>query len=358
MTIKVVQWTSGGVARQCVKAILSHPDLELVGMYAYSESKVGKDAGELAGLPALGIKATNDINALIALKPDCVSYSPLYPNVDDLVSLLEAGINVVTTSNFMTGWGINVRESRYGPNSRSRIKAAAQKGNASIFGTGINPGHINYMAGVISAYCQRIRHIKVTESVDVTNFAGDPNSDEIGYGLPRNSPGHEDMIRLETGVFGDGLEVMAQMMGVTLDETRCTVTFAHSTEDISLPGRFIAKDTVAGVKISWEGIVDGKPLLENLQIWTVGENNDPPWKIEHGYMIDIQGDPNIHTRMLPIPEGDLASMTPEDMNALGMSITGLPSINAIPAVCEAEAGIRTYNDLPVITGRGRLANYE
>jgi len=358
MKIKVVQWTSGRVARQCMKAILSHPDLELVGMYAYSESKAGKDAGELVGLPPLGIRATNDINALIALKPDCVSYSPLYPNVDDLVSLLEAGINVVTTSNFMTGWGINVREDRYGLNCRSRIEAAARKGNASIFGTGINPGHINCMAGVISAYCQRIRHIKITESVDVINFAGDPNSDNIGYGLPRNSPGHEEMIRLETGVFGDALEVMAQMMGVTLDEIRCTVTFAYATEDISLPGRFIAKGTVAGVRISWEGIVDGKPLLENLQIWTVGENIDPPWKVEHGYLIDIQGDPNIHNRMIPIPEGDLASMTLEDMNALGMRITALPSINAIPAVCKAEAGIRTYDDLPLITGRGRLAHYE
>jgi hypothetical protein len=149
------------------------------------------------------------------------------------------------------------------------------------------------------------------------------------------------------------------MTGVTLDEIRCSVTYALANEDIPVPGRFIAKGTVAGVRVSWEGISGGKALLENLQIWAVGTNIDPPWTIEHGYLIDIQGDPNIHNRMLPIPEGDLSHMLlGPHAKALGMRITALPSINAIPAVCAAKAGILTYNDLPAITGRGRLVHYE
>jgi hypothetical protein len=111
---------------------------------------------------------------------------------------------------------------------------------------------------------------------------------------------------------------------------------------------------VAAVKICWEGLVNGKPLLENLQLWAVGDKIDPPWKTEHGYLIDIKGDPNIYNRMLPIPEGNLASLTPAQMNAVGMSITGLPSIQAIPAVCAAAAGIKTYNDFPPVVGKGFL----
>lgn len=355
MTLNVVQWTSGGVARQCVRAILAHPELEFIGMYAHSAGKAGRDAGELVGLPPLGIRATQDIDALIELQPDCVSYSPLYPDVDHLVRLLEAGINVVTTSNFLTGWALEHRPDKYGPDARGRIQRAAQKGRATIFGTGMNPGHINYLAGVLSAHCHAIEHIRVTESVDVTNFAGDANMDEIGLGLAAGDPGHADRIREETRVFGDGLEVMAQMLGVTLDEIRCAVEFAHATTDIDAPGRFIAKGSVGAVKVRWEGLVGGKPLLENLQVWAAGENIDPPWKTEHGYLVDIKADPAVHNRMLPVPVGDLRALTPAQMNAVGMCITGLPSINAIVAVCAAPPGIRTYADLPAVAGFASIA---
>ncbi|MBK6738469.1 MAG: hypothetical protein IPG64_11375 [Haliea sp.] len=81
--LRVVQWTSGSVARQCVRAIVAHPDLELVGMYAWSKDKVGRDAGELCGMPALGVLATDVVDALLALKPDCVCYNALWPSVED-----------------------------------------------------------------------------------------------------------------------------------------------------------------------------------------------------------------------------------------------------------------------------------
>ncbi len=355
MSLKVVQWTSGGVARQAVRAIIAHPALELVGMYAHSERKVGIDAGELVGLEPLGISASNDIAKLIALAPHCVSYSPLYPDIDHLVQLLEAGINIVTTCNFITGWGVNLRQEKYGPDACARIEAAAQQGGASIFGTGINPGHINYMACIMSAYCQDIQQIKVTESVDVFNFVGDANMDDIGFGLPPNSPGHDEMIRRETSVFGDAIQLMARMMDTRLDDICCKTDYAYATEDIDAPGRFIAQGHVGGVKIRWQGLVDGKVVFENRQVWIAGTAIDTDWKVQHGYIIDIQGNPNLHNVMIPIPQGDLSQMRYQDFNALGMRITALPSINAIAAVCAAAPGIVTYNDLPPITGCGRIA---
>jgi hypothetical protein len=358
MTFRIVQWTSGGVARQCVRAITSHPDMTLVGMYAYSPNKVGRDAGELVGLPPLGVAATDDIEALLALEPDCVSYSPLHPNVDEIVRILEAGVNIVTTSMFLTGWNIATKKNGGVPDAVERIEAAAQRGRASIFGTGMNPGYINYLACVLTGMSHRIRHIRLTESVDVSLFAGDSNMDPLGWGLPRNSEGHEDQLMEETRVFGDGVEVMAAIMGVNLDEKRCTAEFAYATRDLDLDGRHIARGTVAGIKTRWEGIVDGRPLIENCQIWAMARDLEPAWQVEHAYLVDIQGDPNIHTRMDIMPEGDLTAMDTADFHAIGMTITGLPSINAIPAVCAAKPGIRTYADLPVIAGAGRLGWYE
>src|SRR3974377_2204602 len=103
MTIRVVQWTTGNVGKRSVRAVAAHPDLELVGCYAWSDDKAGRRGGELCGIDRLGVAATNDVDALLALKPDCVIYNPMWQDVDELVRILEAGVNVVSTAAFITG---------------------------------------------------------------------------------------------------------------------------------------------------------------------------------------------------------------------------------------------------------------
>ena len=62
---RVVQWTTGNVGRESLKAIVANPGLELVGCYAWSPSKVGLDVGELAGIEPVGVVATDDVAALL-----------------------------------------------------------------------------------------------------------------------------------------------------------------------------------------------------------------------------------------------------------------------------------------------------
>src|SRR3954471_6236282 len=92
---RVVQWTTGNVGERSVIAVLANPALELVGCYAWSSDKVGRDVGELCGVAPAGVTATDDVDALLALQPDCVIYNPKWPDVDTLVRILAAGINVV-----------------------------------------------------------------------------------------------------------------------------------------------------------------------------------------------------------------------------------------------------------------------
>src|SRR5207342_2236594 len=155
---------------------------------------------------------------LLDLRPDCVIYTPLYPDVDELAQILASGVNVVTTSAFLTGRSL-------GDAARDAIEAAARAGGASIFGTGMNPGFAQLLAGVAAGICQRVRHVRVTESVDVSLFAADSNMDELGWGLPAGSPGHAEAVCKAVGVFADGVDVLAELFGVTLDERRCTVEF-------------------------------------------------------------------------------------------------------------------------------------
>src|SRR5258705_6445815 len=101
--LRTVVWSTGGVGTIAIDAIHRRPDLELVGVWVHSPEKEGRDVGELAGGAAIGLAATNDADALIALAPDCAVYAASGPERDagavpDYVRLLEAGINVVSTT--------------------------------------------------------------------------------------------------------------------------------------------------------------------------------------------------------------------------------------------------------------------
>ena len=100
---RVVVWSTGGIGSIAIRAIDERPNLDLVGVWVHSPDKDGKDAGELANGDPIGLPVTKDVDALIALKPDCVVYAASGPERDalaipDYVKLLSAGINVVTTS--------------------------------------------------------------------------------------------------------------------------------------------------------------------------------------------------------------------------------------------------------------------
>src|SRR5262245_27839472 len=97
VTLRIVQWTTGNIGKQSVIAIAQNPRLELVGCFAWSRGKVGRDVGELCGIDKLGVKASDDVDSLLALRPDCVVYNPMWPSIDELVRILEAGVNVVST---------------------------------------------------------------------------------------------------------------------------------------------------------------------------------------------------------------------------------------------------------------------
>jgi 2,4-diaminopentanoate dehydrogenase len=340
---RVVQWTTGNVGRQAVAAIVTHPDLELVGVFAHDPAKAGRDAAELCGLDEpTGVVATGDVDALLALRPDCVVYTALHLDADEVARILRAGINVVTTSEFLTGTGI-------GADATATIDEAARAGDATILGTGVNPGFAELFAAISAGISRDVRSITLTESADVTMFANDPNFEAVGWGRPQDDPGHAEAVEAATIVFADGLDVLAALVGLTLDDRRCTVTFAHATEELDIPGMVIPKGHVGGMDVCWDGLVGGTTRLTIRQRWVIGDRIEPTWPVEFGYVVEVDGDPNLRIKLDLWPDGDLAAMDVDDFRALGMRITAVPAVNAIPAVCAAPSGIRTYAELPVIT---------
>lgn len=344
MTYRVVQWTTGNVGMRSVRAVVTNPELELVGCYAWAADKVGLDVGELCGIEPLGITATNDVAALLALQPDCVVYNPKWPDIDELVRILEAGVNVVATAGFITGHALG--------EGRAKIEAACVRGASSIFGSGMNPGFANLLGLVSAGICDRVDSVTVLESVDSTGYDSPDTEMSVGYARPIDDPELPALVEKGTAVFGDAVWMMAEALGVELDEVRCESEFAQTTEDLDLGSWMIPAGCVAGVAASWQGRRNDVTIVELRVRWRKGRTLEPDWAIEHGYVVEVKGLPCVRTKLEIFPPKDFVAKSFTDYMVLGMIMTSLPAINAIPAICNARPGIVTYNDLPLIASRG------
>jgi 2,4-diaminopentanoate dehydrogenase len=344
---RVVQWNTGNVGKSSLQSIADNPALELVGCYAWSPEKVGRDAGELVGIPPLGVAATNDVDALLALKPDCVVYNPMWIDVDELVRILSAGVNVVTTASFVTGHNLG--------EGRDRILEACEKGGSTIFGSGVSPGFAELLAIVSATVCNRIDKVTVTEAADTTFYDSPATEKPVGFGQPIGHPQLQEMAAEGTAIFGEAVRLLADALGVELDEVRCVAEFAQTTADLDLGSWAIAAGCVAGVYASWQGIVGGKTVIDLNVRWRKGQTLEPDWKIDQdGWVIQIDGQPTVTTKVGFLPPPYFQAETIADFMVLGHIMTAMPTINAIPAVVAAAPGIVTYTDLPLTLPRGHV----
>jgi hypothetical protein len=344
--IRVVQWSTGNVGTQTLLAILRNPLMELVGCHAWSEEKEGRDAGELAGTEAVGIKATRDVEALLALQPDCVCYTPLWPDTDEICRILERGIDIATSTHFITGHGY------FGEEKRARIEAACQRGGSSIVGSGMHPGFSNLLALTTANACTRVDQIVITESQNASGYASAETQRSVGFDMPIDSPGLAEMARDGSLVFVDGIHMMADALKVKLDDVRFEADFAAAAQDADLGFMKIHEGHVGGVAGRWHGIVDGRVMFDVGYRWLMGGPVTKEWPIEHAYLLEVRGMPTLKLRMEIHPPKDFKARGPADYMMLGMIITGLPVVNAIRAVVAAPPGIRTYADLPLTTAAG------
>ena len=346
MTLRIVQWTTGNVGKQTAIAIHANPGLELVGCYAWSPDKVGRDVGELCGREPFGVTATNDVDALLALRPDCVMYNPMWPSVDELVRILSAGVNVVTTAAFING-------RRLGPD-RKRLVDACERGRSSLFGTGISPGWAELLGLVVAGISTRIDKITISEAAHTALYDSPETEKPAGFGRPIDDPNLQQMTAEGTAVFGEAVAMVADALGVELDEIVCRAEHAKTPVDLDLGSWKIGAGCVAGVAASWQGKVGDRTIVELNVRWKKAAVLEPDWKIADGYVLEVQGLPTVRTTLQFLPPMDFLSTVkqPRDFMVLGHIMTAAPAINAIPAVVAAPPGIVTYNDVPLPLPRG------
>lgn len=353
---RVVVYGTGFVGKMVIAEIVKHPLFELVGVGVSSPAKVGRDVGEICGLPEpVGITATDDVDALIALKPDAlVHYGPTAMHAKENISLitrfLRAGIDVCSTA--MTPW-VWPTMSLNPPNWIQPITEACELGESSCFTTGIDPGFANDLFPMtLMGLCSEVRRVRASELLDYTNYEGDYEF-EMGIGRePEFKPMLEDRDML-IFAWGATVPMIAHAAGIMLDEITTTwdkwvtPTERNSARGVIKPGH------VAAVRFTINGVYQGETRIQLEHVNRIGLDAAPDWPTGHDndvYRVDIEGTPSIFQETaFRFTDG-----SGRDAAAAGCLATGLRALNAVPAVNDLRPGWVTPLDLPLIAGEGSI----
>jgi 4-hydroxy-tetrahydrodipicolinate reductase len=354
-----LQFATGNVGSEMVGRIVDHPDLELVGLYCYSPDKVGLDAGEIVGMAPLGVTATGDAADVLKTKPDVVNFNGVWPDIDLFCELLDAGINVVTTSDWITGYHRDLNHPHpSGKKPTELIEAACQRGGSTFYGTGMNPGLAQILSVVATAGMGRVDHITVLETVDVSCHHSVDTWKNVGYGRPVDDP--EVPALLETGctVFADSIYMMADCLDLEIDDIMFECELGSCTKDVDMGWWALPKGSVGASLSKFKGISGGQPKIEVHLEWQMAPKTEPRWDVQGCYVTTIEGDPTIVNRHMIFPATGMphGAWTPEYFASVGMTITGMPALNSIRSVCEAKPGLMTSPDLPLRAFVGRFSD--
>ena len=349
MTYKVVTWGTGNVGKYALRAIINHPQLELVGHIVSSDAKAGKDVAELAGLDqATGILASTDIYAVLALKPDCVCYTAhsetrMFEAAEDQARCLRQGINVVASSLFMLQYPDNPDLAFLA----DPIKAACAEGNSTCFNNGIDPGFANdTMPLVFTGLSEYWSSVRMQEVINYSTYEQEHTIREVmGFGYPID---HDCMLfqpnMLSTG-WGGAVRSVAAGLGVELERVYEVHERRPLEHDIQNAMGTFKKGTTGAMRFEVRGVIDGRDAIVLEHVTRLTDDIAPDWPQGKGYRVEIQGEPNMKITM------DMED-THGDHAVAGVIQTATAIVNAIPAVVDHKAGMVAALDLPKITGRG------
>ena len=345
MSYKVVQWATGSMGKTCLRAIIDHPGLELVGLFVYNPGKVGLDAGDIARREHTGVMATDNIEDILRLDADVVLHTaqikaPYDHHNQDICRLLASGKNVISINghSYPQYWG-----ERY---TRPLLEACRQ-GQSTLFGSGLNPGFItDKIATIATGVCLQLDHIEVTEVVEC-NVMQNPDYvfGMLGFGtacdrLNPNDPDWEPA-QILNGMYCEVVAHLVGRLGFTLERIETDHVMHPASEDIEIAAGPISKGTVSHTNWRWHGIVGGKRLVTQSIHWIMetAHLDDPDYSI---WTVRIKGLPGLDITIdMKNPEDHPFRTTPEQYGVAGSLL------NAIPGVVAAAPGFRSlpFEDL-------------
>jgi hypothetical protein len=355
MAYRVVVWGTGNAGRPAIRAVAAHADLELVGAVVSNPDKVGRDAGELAFIDPLGVRATDDVAVATGGDVDAVVYTATADTrpdeaFADLLACLESGANVVSTSFYPL---------LHPPSAPTEVVEAVERacavGDSSVFVSGIDPGWaLDILPILVSGVCAGIEEIRVQEIFNYALYdAPDVVREVIGFGGPMDQL---PMMLLDVAlemVWAPMVRVVADALDVELDDVVTHVERRALERTIEVPGmgRFDA-GTQGAFRFEVQGVVGGRPLLVVEHVTRIDDACAPEWPsaTQPGgiHRVRVTGHPNLDVTIHGTEPGEPGAAGGGNATAANRIV------NAIPAVCVARPGPVSPLDLPPISGARQL----
>jgi 2,4-diaminopentanoate dehydrogenase len=351
-TFRVVAWSTGNVGVHVIAGIDARPDLELVGLWVSNPAKVGKDAGELAGLGRnLGVAATNDVDAVLALRPDVVVHTAMADDrlmeaLGDIQRILRSGINVLSSGPVFLQYPFGVVDD----SMITPVQEAAVAGGVSLFVNGVDPGFANdALPLVLTGVSERIDEVRCSEILNYNTY-NQPMVlfDIMGFGRPLDQVPMILQPGVLTMAWGSVVRQLAAGLDVELDSVEEWYERRPAAETFEVDAGTIEKGSAAALHFEVRGIRNGKAVIVLEHVTRLHDDAAPEWPqpAGHGcYRVEVSGEPN-YTLDLQLLGSD------GDHNTAGLKATAMRLVNAIPAVVDGSPGLLTALDLPPITGRG------
>jgi hypothetical protein len=348
MTYRVIQWTTGVVAREAVIGITGHPDLELVGAWTHSPDKDGRDVGELFGLAPLGVSATTDTDALLAAPADCVVFmrnrdwvSDPMGTFPDLLRILRSGKNVVNL-----WWPSLVYPNPLGDDVYKPLQEACRDGGSSFLTVGMDPGYgTAALALAALPLAREVRSVRMTQFMNNAYWEGEGITLFFGFG--QRDVANTPMLRpgVTTGYHATTLRMLADAIGVTIEDIVEDHSLIYAGETFDIASGHIPEGTICGIRYQVKGMVGGEEKVIVEHVERLRDSDFPELEFTgDGYRAEVIGEPCVRLDLtissLPTFVGDSVAV------AAAMS-----AVNAIPRVCQAPPGVLSLLDIAPFPSR-------
>ena len=326
--LRVLHVGLGQIGTRLARATAGRPALHSVAAIDPNPELVGASLGKVCGAGAgeARVHATLAEALATGCRADVAFHavgSELSAIADQLVELLEAGLNVVTTAEEL------IHPYDRAPGAARRLDDVAKANGVSLFAAGINPGFLmDRLPAYVSSVCTRVDSIQVERLVDLgARRVALRRKMGVGEALAAVEP---RVAKRQIGHVGllDSLRYLAAELDWPLENVAQTLRPVVATSRVEKAGEIVEAGHVLGMEETAEGVArDGRSIRLHL---TMRLDARAPEDV-----IRIAGEPPIVLRF----EGGVA----------GDQATVATVMNAARYVVEAPAGLIAHLPLPTGT---------